>query len=202
MTKSGSPRRIWDHCLGLEGLIRSHMALDICKLNREVPDTVTTGDTAEIITISINGWYDWIKLYDPSGNSFPEDKYYPKRYLGPAIDTGPSLTAKILKMNGEVFHQSTYRSLTAQDMNDEEYLRRDFDKKIEDNLGPKVVVKDFDDINMEETPTFEMYGHNDVVEVTPDKLPEDLEPTPDFSAYVYLNASIVLPRGDKMDRYT
>ena len=75
-----------------------------------------TGDTAEISTISSNGWYDWIKFYDPVGNSLPEDKYYLRRYLGPAIDIGPALTAKILKMNGYVVHRSTYRSLTAQDM--------------------------------------------------------------------------------------
>ena len=34
------------------------------------------------------------------------------RYLGPAIDVGPALTAKILKANGEVVYRSTYRALT------------------------------------------------------------------------------------------
>ena len=55
-------------------------------------------------------------------------------------------------MNGEVVHQSTYRSITAHDLKDEEYLQRDFDKKIEENLGPKETVKDNDDTNMDETP--------------------------------------------------
>ena len=61
MTNSGSPKRIWDHCLELEGLIRSHTALDIYKLNGEVPETVITRDKDDIITIASNGWYDWIK---------------------------------------------------------------------------------------------------------------------------------------------
>ena len=42
MNKSGSSKRIWGHCLELEGLICLHMALDIYKLNRELLETVTT----------------------------------------------------------------------------------------------------------------------------------------------------------------
>ena len=55
-------------------------------------------------------------------------------------------------------------------------------------------------MNMEETPTFEMYGDNYSVEGTPDKPPEELEPTPYLSVDVYLNASIVFPLGEKMSR--
>jgi len=137
MTKSGSPKKLWDHCLELEGLIRSHTALDIYKLNGEVPETVMTGDTADISIIAEHAWYEWIKFYDPVGKTFPEDKTYLGRYLGPAIDIGPALTAKILKSNGEVVYRSTYRSLTPQEMNDEGGSRREFDKKIEENLDRK-----------------------------------------------------------------
>ena len=84
------------------------MALEIYKINGYVPETVMTGDTADIRTIVSNGWYDWIKLYDLVSNSFPEDKYYLGLYLGPATDIGPSLTAKILKMIREVVYRSTY----------------------------------------------------------------------------------------------
>ena len=171
MTKSGIPKRRCDHCLDLECLICSHVALYFYKLNREVPEFVMTGNRADISTIKINGWYDWIKFYDPVGNSFHEDKYYLGRYLGPEIDIGPALTAIILKMNEKVVHQSTYRSLTKQELNYEVNLQRNFDTKIEDNLGPNSTVKYFDDMNMEEIPMFEMYSDNDGVEATPDKLP-------------------------------
>ena len=33
------------------------------------------------------------------------------RYLGPAIDVGQEITAKIMRENGEVVHRSTYRGL-------------------------------------------------------------------------------------------
>ena len=168
MTKLGSPKRLWGHCLELEGIIRLCMVLDIYKFSGEVPKTVITGDTADIITIVSNVWYNWIKFYDPVGNSFPEHKYYLGRYLGPEIGIGPALTAKILKINGEVVQQSTYRSLTAKELNDEEDLRPDFDQKIEDKIRPKATVNGFDDMNMEETPTFEMYGDNNGFKGTPD----------------------------------
>ena len=76
MTKSGSHKSLWYHCLEIEGIIRSHTAFDIYKFNEELPETVVTGDTADISTIGSNGWYDWIKFYDNVDNSFPENKYY------------------------------------------------------------------------------------------------------------------------------
>ena len=53
-------------------------------------------------------------------------------------------------------------------------------------------------MNIKETPSFEIYVGNNGDKVRPDEPLEDLEPTPDLSMGVYLNASIVLPRGDKM----
>ena len=85
-------------------------------------------------------------------------------------------------------------------MNNEIYLRRDFDKNIEEKFGPEGTVKYFDYMNMEETPTFEMYGNNGGVKGTPDKQPEELETTLDLSTDVYLNASIVLSLGERMAR--
>ena len=98
-----------------------------------------------------------------------------------------------MKVNGEVVHRSTYRSLTAQDLTDEEDLRRDFDKKIEEKLGTKATFKYFDDMNMEEKPTSEMHGDNDGVKVTPDEPQEELEPTPDLLTDIFLNVLIVFP---------
>ena len=80
--------------MDFEGLILLHTALDAYKLNIEVPETVITGDTANIITIASNGWYEWIKFYDSVGNTFPEDKYDLGRYLRSSIDIGLALTER------------------------------------------------------------------------------------------------------------
>ena len=58
-----------------------------------------TGNTADISHIAEFGWYDWVMFRD-SQPSFPDDKLILGCYLGPAIDTGSALTAKILKSNG------------------------------------------------------------------------------------------------------
>ena len=44
--------------------------------------------------------------------AFPDDNPVLGRYLRPAIDVGPALTAKTLKANGEVVYRSAYRALT------------------------------------------------------------------------------------------
>ncbi|KAL7530108.1 hypothetical protein ACHAXR_003313, partial [Thalassiosira sp. AJA248-18] len=40
MLKTGTPKRLWDHCLELEALIRSNTALDIYSLDGETPETM------------------------------------------------------------------------------------------------------------------------------------------------------------------
>ena len=63
-----------------------------------------------------------------------------------------------------------------------------------------MTVNNFGDINMEENPTFELYGNNVDIKRTPEKPPEELEPTPDLLADIYFNAPIVFPRQSMMAR--
>ena len=48
MLKTGSPKTLWDHCLELEGYIRSCTLNDIYETHGETPETVMTGNTANI----------------------------------------------------------------------------------------------------------------------------------------------------------
>jgi hypothetical protein len=76
-----------------------------------VPETIVSGETADISTFTQHHWYEWIMFRDTSV-SFPGDKLVLGRYLGPSIDVGPAMTAKILKANGVIVHRSSYWSLT------------------------------------------------------------------------------------------
>ena len=98
MTKTRSPKCLWDHCLELEAYVRSCTSNDIFMTAGQVPETIMTGNTADISHIAEFGWYDWVMFCD-NVPSFPDDKLILGRYLGPAIDTGLTLTAKILKSN-------------------------------------------------------------------------------------------------------
>jgi hypothetical protein len=94
--KTGSPKTLWDHCLELEALVRSNTSNDIYMTNGQVPETIMKGTTANISHIAEFGWYDWVMFWD-NVPSYPDDKLVLGRYLGPAINTGSALTAKILK---------------------------------------------------------------------------------------------------------
>jgi hypothetical protein len=80
-------------------------------LQGKVPETVMSGETSDISQFCEFAFYDWIMFRDQPV-AFPDDNPVLGRYLGPAIDVGPALTAKILKANGEVVYRSTYRALT------------------------------------------------------------------------------------------
>ena len=48
MLMSGFPKPLWDHCIELEALIRSHTALYIYGLEGQVPETVMSSQTGDI----------------------------------------------------------------------------------------------------------------------------------------------------------
>ena len=48
MKKSDFSARLWDYCAELQAKIRCHKANDIPTLNVHVPETVVTGNTADI----------------------------------------------------------------------------------------------------------------------------------------------------------
>ena len=58
--RSKSPRRLWDHAVELASVVRSHLALDLYKLDGQVPETKMLGQTADISFICLFAWYDWI----------------------------------------------------------------------------------------------------------------------------------------------
>ena len=57
--------QLWYPFLELEGLICSHTALDIFKLEGKVTETIMTVYTTKISIIVDHEWYDWIEIYDP-----------------------------------------------------------------------------------------------------------------------------------------
>ena len=43
---------------------------------------------------------------------YPDDHFRLGKYLGPSIDIGPALMAKIIKENGQVLQRFMYQALT------------------------------------------------------------------------------------------
>jgi hypothetical protein len=62
MMPSGCPKRLWDDCLVREAYVRSNTALDIFRLEGQVPESRVKGENADISTIAEYRWYEWVKL--------------------------------------------------------------------------------------------------------------------------------------------
>jgi hypothetical protein len=138
MVRAGAPKPFWD---------------DIFILQGEVPETVMSGETSDISQFCEFAFYDWIMFRDQPV-AFPDDNPVLGRYLGPAIDVGPALTAKILKANGEVVYRLTYHALTdVEQANAAHVCRRiEFDLNILDKFGPETTPDDFLDLDIPDTP--------------------------------------------------
>ncbi len=99
MLMSGAPRHLWDDCLELEAYIRSHSTNSVYRLDGKVLETYMSGETADNGQFCVLAWYDCI-MYRPGTIDYPDEPLRLGRYLGPAIDVGPAMTAKILQQNG------------------------------------------------------------------------------------------------------
>ena len=75
-----------------------------------MPQTIMTGQTADISQLFELKWYKWVKFYE-SATSFPNDKMSLGKHLGPLIDVGPAMTAQMLKSNGNTIHVSACRDM-------------------------------------------------------------------------------------------
>lgn len=138
MVQTKRPRILWDYTIELASIVRSHMALDLIKLNNEVPETIMMGQTADISFICEHEWYSWVYFNDKDQAQFPDQKVALERYLGPTEpEVGSVLTAKILTASGEVVQRNSLRRLTHEELSsDENRKERDtFDEAVSRRLG-------------------------------------------------------------------
>ena len=126
--RSLSPAKLWDHCIEIESLIQSHTALGIYELQGEVPETLLSGETADISPFVEHKWYNFVKWFD-HGSTFPEPKEVHGRWLGPSMDIGPDMCSKIIKLNGQIINLFSYRGITEEEIQDltQNKLRDEFD---------------------------------------------------------------------------
>jgi hypothetical protein len=192
MIKTGSPKCLWDHCLKIEAYVRSCTSNDLYMTAGQVPETIMTGNTTNISQIAEFGWYDWV-VFCENKPSFPDDKLILGCYLGPAIDTGLALTAKILKSNGVFVCRSTLRHLTDEELDSSVHkdMRRKYDESIEHHLGPVALPQDFPAEDMTLDPTY----YDDTNAMDPEY--GDAEVTPKIGDN-YLSAELMLPKGGVM----
>jgi hypothetical protein len=162
MVRAGAPKPFWADAIELEAYLRSNTAHDMYILQGGVPETVMSGETSDISQFCKFAFYDWIMFRDQPV-AFSDDNPVLGRYLGPAINVCPALTAKILKANGEVVYRSMYRALTDAERTNAAHVSRrvEFDHNIQDKFCPETSPDDFPDFDIPNTPEHDNFDDTD-----------------------------------------
>jgi hypothetical protein len=132
-------------------------------------------------------------MFCDNKDSYPDNKLILWRYLGPAIDTGSALTAKIFKSNGVFVCRSTLQHLTDKELNSSVHIdmRCKFVESIEHHLGPVALPQDFPAEDLTPDPT----NFDDTDDIDPEY--GDAEIMPEIGDN-YLSAELILPKGGVM----
>ncbi len=85
-----------------EASLQSNTAWDIYKLKGETPETVLSGETANVSQFCELSFYKWVMFCDEPVK-YPDDNPVLGRFLGIAIDVGPAMTSKPLKSMERLF---------------------------------------------------------------------------------------------------
>ena len=139
------------------------------------------GGTADISQICKFAWYDWVMFRNTVNTiAFPDKRLTLGRYLGPAINIGSALTAKILKQNGQYVCRLTLRHLTPEEtlctVQIAAWLH--FDNMIVERIGPKSVPGNFPAEDL--TPEYEHYRGHTIEEDTDNAYEEGLPDNDDL----------------------
>jgi hypothetical protein len=192
MLHTGLSKPLWDHSLELEALVRSCTSNNIYMTAGQVPETIMTGDTADISHIAEFAWFDWVMFRD-NVPAYSNNKMTLGQYLGPATDTSSAHTSKILKANGQFVCRTTVRPLDDDELQSSVHQRerRDFDQSVFTHLGPVATAEYFEAEDLTPDPTY----FDDANIIDPDY--GDAEITPKMGDN-YPTAELMLPRGGTM----
>jgi hypothetical protein len=182
----------------LEALVCSNTSNDIYMTNGKVPETIMTGNTANISHICEFAWYDLV-MFGDNIPTFPDHKLILGCYLGPATNVGLALTAKILTSNGQVVYHSTLRHLTDTERCCPVHIadRKSFDDSIAERLGPAAQDSDFLAVDL--TPEYDLFGDIGDANADPDPDHADLPVTPEAGDN-YIGIDLLVPKGGTMTR--
>ena len=184
-----------DGILSLEAYIRLHTALDKYELQGPVPKMIMSGQTIDISLFIEHPFYAWIKFWDNLAK-YPEPKEQLSHWLGPAIDIGPAMMAKILKSNRQVLYMLMYHGLTGDEHHDNAEVQKWklFNSLLKSKLGSPLSFHDLQDLDPAiTTPHYELYEDDFETHQHVPNIDDDINPE---TGDRYIGAEVSLPHGD------
>ena len=169
MAAKNTPGVLWDDGLEYYSAVRCHTVNSIHETHGEVPQTVITGESADISWLVEFGWYDYVWYMSPEDTAMERKKL--GRYCGPFFNEGDAMSAKILTDRAQSLKRTSVFRVSAEEARSEEFkkLAADFEASLRDRLkeGYKPLDEDdpdtpwqwtgVDGVPWEPTPTYEPY---------------------------------------------
>ena len=159
MAAKNTPGVLWDDGLEYYSAVRCHTVNSIHETQGEVPQTIVTGDQADISWLAEFGWYEYVWYMSPEDTSMERKKL--GKYCGPFFNEGDAMSAKILTEKAQQLNRTSVFRVSAEEARSEEFkkLATDFEEKLKARLksGYDPLEDDDTDVPLELSPTYETY---------------------------------------------
>ena len=119
-----------------------------------------SGETSGISQFFKLEWFKQVIFQDETA-PFPDNVLKQCLYIGPSLDVGQAMTAKILTQNGQGHHRLTYKLLNPDEIADKDGsdAQERFMARVCEKLESQVQPKEFEDKGLENTPQYNLYKH-------------------------------------------
>jgi len=135
MSRTKTPKRLWDFCSRYVAEIRSLTAQPLYSLHGRTPYELVTGNTPDISEYLAFRWYQPVYYFDTA--AFPEERELIGRWMGVAHNIGQAMCFWILPKSGVPIARTTVRAITDSELQITQVQQelRSFDDAIQRKLG-------------------------------------------------------------------
>jgi hypothetical protein len=135
MSRTRSPKRLWDYCAVYVSDLRNRLALPLYQLHGRTPYEILTGNTPDISEYLEYEWYQPVWVHNPA--TFPEQQRVIGRWLGVAHRVGQAMCYWILPSSGIPIARSTIQSISRDELQTDavKAALREYDAEIAIKLG-------------------------------------------------------------------
>ncbi|MGH3055829.1 MAG: hypothetical protein ACRDL7_12725, partial [Gaiellaceae bacterium] len=197
MSRTRTPKRLWDFCTVYVCETRCLSAHPIYSLHGRTPYECVAGNTPDISEYVEFNWYQPIWYFDSS--DFPDDRRLLGRWLGVSHRIGQAMCYWILPPSGIPIARTTVQDISEQELLTDDVTNqiKAYDKQVEEKIGNAFVHDDVRDLLQQDNDRSSISDEDDFdsYEIAADMPEAD---TFDEDTYdKYISAHVLMPKGDQ-----
>jgi hypothetical protein len=135
MSKTKTPKRLWDFCARYVSELRCVTAQPLYSLHGRTPHELVTGNTPDISEYLAFHWYQPVYYYDSA--AFPGERELMGRWIGVAHNVGQAMCFWILPKSGVPIARTTVRGVTESELQSTQVHQevKAYDEAIQRKIG-------------------------------------------------------------------